>query len=134
MSLLLLEVPHLPTLCLPLRAPPACIPPLFKLVHLAPHLPMQRSTANLLTFFRLLRISSLCTLLTTHVFGRFPITPASSSSPDTLEAFQWNARDLQAKIAELLHFISSPPVDLICIQESNLYLSSSFRILGFSAL
>ena len=35
---------------------------------------------------------------------------------------------------ELLHFISSYPVDLICIQESNLNLSSSFRIPGFSAL
>ena len=35
---------------------------------------------------------------------------------------------------KLLHFISSHPVDLICIQESNLNSSSSFRILGFSAL
>ena len=35
---------------------------------------------------------------------------------------------------ELLHFISSNPVDLICIQKSNLNLSSSFRIPGFSAL
>ena len=33
-----------------------------------------------------------------------------------------------------MHFISSHPVDLICIQESNLNLSSSFRIPGFSAL
>ena len=35
---------------------------------------------------------------------------------------------------ELLNFISSHPVDLICIQESNLNFSSSFRIPGFSAL
>ena len=35
---------------------------------------------------------------------------------------------------ELLHFISSHPIDLICIQESNLNLSSYFRISGFSAL
>ena len=35
---------------------------------------------------------------------------------------------------ELLRFISSHPVDLICIQESNLNSSSSFRIRGFSAL
>ena len=34
----------------------------------------------------------------------------------------------------MLHFISSHPVDLICIQEPNLNLSSSFRIPGFSAL
>ena len=35
---------------------------------------------------------------------------------------------------ELLHFISTHPVDLIFIQKSNLNLSSSFRIPGFSAL
>ena len=35
---------------------------------------------------------------------------------------------------ELLHFISSHPVGLICIQEFNLNLSSSFRIPRFSAL
>ena len=34
----------------------------------------------------------------------------------------------------ILHFLSSHPVDLICIQESNLNSSSSFRIPGFSAL
>ena len=36
--------------------------------------------------------------------------------------------------AELLHFISSHPVDLACIQEFNLNSSSSFRIPGHSAL
>ena len=35
---------------------------------------------------------------------------------------------------ELLHFISSYFVDLICIQKSNLNSSSSFRFPGFSAL
>ena len=35
---------------------------------------------------------------------------------------------------ELLHFISSHPIDLICIQESNLNLSSYFRISEFSDL
>ena len=35
---------------------------------------------------------------------------------------------------KLLHFLSSHPVDLICIQESNLNSSSSFRIPGVSAL
>ena len=35
---------------------------------------------------------------------------------------------------KLLHFISSHPVDLVYIQDSNLNLSSSFRIPGFSAL
>ena len=33
-----------------------------------------------------------------------------------------------------LNFISTHPVDVICIQEFNLSLSSSFRISGFSAL
>ena len=43
-------------------------------------------------------------------------------------------RGLQARSTKLLHFISSYPVDLNCIQESNLNLSFSFRILRFSAL
>ena len=41
---------------------------------------------------------------------------------------------LQARSTKLLHFILSYPIDLIYIQESNLNLSSSFRISGFSAL
>ena len=41
---------------------------------------------------------------------------------------------LRARSTELLHFLSSHPVDLICIQESNLNSSSFFRIPGFSAL
>ena len=48
--------------------------------------------------------------------------------------FQWNAGGLRARSTELLHFLSSRSVDLICIQESNLNSSSSFRIPGFSAL
>ena len=54
--------------------------------------------------------------------------------PDSLRVLQWNAGDLQARSTELLHFILSHPVDLICIQESNLNSSSSFWIPGFSAL
>ena len=54
--------------------------------------------------------------------------------PFSLRVLQWNACVLQARRTELLHFISSHSVDLICIQESNLDLSSSFRIPGFSAL
>ena len=53
---------------------------------------------------------------------------------NSLMVLQWNAGDLRARSTELQHFISSPPVSLICIQESNLNLSSSFRIPGFSAL
>ena len=51
-----------------------------------------------------------------------------------LRVLQWNAGGLQARSTELLHFILSHPVDLICIQESNLNSSSSFWIPGFSAL
>ena len=60
--------------------------------------------------------------------------PPAFSPPDSLRVFQWNAGGLQARSTELLHFLSSHPVDLICIQESNLNSSSSFRIPGFSAL
>ena len=38
------------------------------------------------------------------------------------------------RVNTVLHFLSSHPVDLICIHESNLNSSSSFRIPGFSAL
>ena len=57
-----------------------------------------------------------------------------SLPPDSLRVLQWNAGGLQARSTELLHFLLSHPVDLICIQESNLNSSSSFRIPGFSAL
>ena len=56
------------------------------------------------------------------------------SFPNSLRTFQWNAGGLRARSTKLQHFISSHPVDLICIQESNLKLSFSFRIPGFSAL
>ena len=57
-----------------------------------------------------------------------------SLSPDSLRVLQWNAGGLRAKSTELLHFLSSHPIDLIWTQESNLNSSSSFRIPGFSAL
>ena len=53
---------------------------------------------------------------------------------NSLRVLQWNAGGLQARSNKILHFLSSHPVDLICIWESNLSLSSSFRIPGFSAL
>ena len=54
--------------------------------------------------------------------------------PNSLRVLQWNAGGLQVRSTKLLHFISFHPVDFIYIQESNLNLSSSFRIPGFSAL
>ena len=53
--------------------------------------------------------------------------------PDSLRVLQWNAGGLRARSTELLHFLLSHSVDLICIQESNPN-SSSFWIPGFSAL
>ena len=53
---------------------------------------------------------------------------------NSLRVFQWNAGGLRARSTKLLLFISSHPVDLIYIQESNLNFSFSFRIPGFSAL
>ena len=51
-----------------------------------------------------------------------------------LRVLQWKARGLRARSTEQLYFISPHPVDLICIQKSNLNSSSSFRIPEFSAL
>ena len=64
----------------------------------------------------------------------YPSVPPAFSPPDSLRVLQWNAGGLRARSTELLHFLSSHPVDLICIQESNLNSSTSFRIPGFSAL
>ena len=59
-----------------------------------------------------------------------PSTPPASSPPsDSLKVLHRNAEGLRARSTELLHFFSSHPVGLICIQESNLNSSSSFRIL-----
>ena len=54
--------------------------------------------------------------------------------PLNLRVLQWNAGGRRARSTELLHFLTSHPVDLICIQESNLNSSFSFRIPGYSAL
>ena len=54
--------------------------------------------------------------------------------PDSLRVLQWNAGGLRARSTELFHFLSSHPVNLICIKESSLNSSSSFQIPGFSAL
>ena len=69
-----------------------------------------------------------------HAPGCFSLSPASSFPHDCLRVFQWNAKGLRARSAVQLHFISSHPVGLICIQKSILNSSSSFRIPGFSAL
>ena len=68
-------------------------------------------------------------LLAVSLYLLFPLL-----LPNFLRVLQWNAGGLQAWSTELLYFISSHPVDLISIQESNLNSSSSFRIPGFSTL
>ena len=69
-----------------------------------------------------------------HAPGCFSLPPASSSLPNSFRVLQWNAGGFRARSIELVHFLLSHPVDLICIQVSNLNLSSSFLIPGFSAL
>ena len=63
-----------------------------------------------------------------------PSTSPASSSPQLFRVLQWNASGLRTRSTKLLHSLLSHSVDLICIQESNLNSSSSFRIPGFSAL
>ena len=69
-----------------------------------------------------------------HAPGCFSTPPASSSPSDSTRVLQWNTGGLRARSTKLLQFVSSHPIDLICIQESNLNSSSSFRIPEFSAL
>ena len=63
-----------------------------------------------------------------------PSAPPAFSPPKSLRVLQWNAGGLRARSTELLHFLSLHPVDLICIQESNLNATSYFQIPGLSAL
>ena len=63
-----------------------------------------------------------------------PSLPPPPPPIDSLRVLQWNAGGLQARSTELLRFFLSHPVDLICIQESNLNSSSTLQIPGFSAL
>ena len=67
--------------------------------------------------------------LTTVLAPGCPSMPPASSTPDFLRVLLWNAGGLRARSTELLHFLLTPLVDLICIQESNLNSSSSSRIL-----
>ena len=82
----------------------------------------------------LLRIFSLCTLTTASRSWLSLYTSCFLFPSDFLRVLQWNAGGLRTRSTKLLHFRSSHPVDLICIKESNLNSSSSFRIPGYSAL
>ena len=110
-----------------------------KTSNLAPHLLMLHSRVTLVSKTPIPHLPILY-LLSQPLHHRplllaiFSMPPASSPRPDSLRVLQWNAGGLRARSTELLHFLSSHPVDLICIHESNLKSSSSFRIPGFSAL
>ena len=91
-------------------------------------------SSNLLSPVCSISIFSLCPLTTASCSWLSFSTSCFLSSPKSLRVFQCNAGDLRNRSTELLHFLSSHSVDLICIQKSNLDSSSSFRIPGFSAL
>ena len=119
----------------PPRTPPTRIPPLWNLAPsanaaLSPHTRLQISyppSAH--------SIFSPSAPPPPSLAPGFSSAPsASTPPPDSHRVLQWNAGGLRARSTELLHFLLSHPVDLICIQESNLNSSSSFRIPGFSAL
>ena len=101
-----------------------------------PPLLMQHSRP-ILTFKSLISFLSILSLLCLFfaplppplVSGCPSTPPASSPPPDSLRVLQWNAGGLRARSTELLHFLSSHLVDLICDQEFNLNSSSSFGFL-----
>ena len=125
------------TLCLSPRTSPTCIPPLCNLtlrllkLHSLPTLVLKplipRQFIQYLPPRPILYLLPLpphhCPFLLAVLLRILPPLP-----PDSLRVLQWNAGDLRARSTELLHFLSSHSVDLICIQESNLNSSSSVRI------
>ena len=100
---------------------------------------MQHSQPTL-TFKLLILFPPTLYLLPLHPHHRFMLLAVSFylllplPLHNSLRVLQWNAGGLPARSTKLIHFIWSHPVDLIYIQESNLNLSCSFRIPGFSAL
>ena len=127
-------VPTLNIVTLSPRTPLTCIPPLYNLalcllmLHSCPTLVFK----PLIPHLPILYLISLP--LTTVPCSWLSFYASCLLPSDSLRVLQWNAGGLRARSTELLHFLSSHPVDLICIQESNLNSSSSFWIPGFSAL
>ena len=125
--------PPAESLLLPPRTPPTCIPPLCNLAPplltllSRPTLVSKPLIPHLLILYLLPLPPHHRLLLLAFLLRLLPPLP-----PDSLRVLQWNAGGLRARSTELLHFLLSHPVDLICIQGSN--LNSSFRIPGFSAL
>ena len=96
--------------------------------HVTPPLP-----SNLLSFFRPLCIFSLCTLTTASCSWLFLFTSCFLFPSLTPSRF-FNEMLGVSEPEALKCCTSSHQVDLICIQQSNLNLSSSFGTHGFSAL
>ena len=92
------------------------------------------SSSNLLSLICPFYIFSLCLPTTVPYSWLSFYASCIFYPPDSLRVLQLNAGGLRARSTELLHFLSSHPVDFICTQESNLNSSSSFRIPGFSSL
>ena len=116
--------------------PPTRIPPLWNpappllMLHSRPTL-VSKPLIPICSFY----IFSLCpssTVPCSWIF--FCASCLHSRPPDSLRVLQWNAGGLRARSTELLHFLLSHLVDLICIQEFNLNSSSCFWIPEFSAL
>ena len=114
------------------------MPPLFNLVHLVSSLSMQHSRPTLVYKLPTLLPPTLY-LLTLHLIHPrmifavlFLLLPLCSLTCS--EFFNGKLKDLRAKDTEVLHCISCHTDDLICIQESKIKSSSSFRIPDCSAL
>ena len=88
-----------------------------------PGLPLPMKHPHPTVAYKYFTLLSLCTFPLSYVSGCSSTPPTFSSSSDSLRSLQWNVGCLQARRAEV-HLISSHPVDLIFIQESN--LNSSF--------
>ena len=73
-------------------------------------------------------------LLVVSLYHLLPLPLRKQPGPGLPQGSSMECWGLLARSTELLRFISSHPVYLICIQKSNLNLFSSFRIPGFSAL
>ena len=88
----------------------------------------------ILAFKPLIPFPSTLYLLPLHPHNRLMLLAVSLylllslPLPNSLSVFKWNAGGLRARSTEMLHFVLSPPADVICIQESNLNLFSSFLI------
>ena len=97
------------------------------LLNLAPYLLMQHSHPTLI-FKPLILFPPTLYLLPLHPHHRLMLLAVSLylllslSLPNSLKVLQWNAGDLCARSTKLPHLISSHPVDLIYIQDSNLNL------------